>query len=264
MENIACKRLVQEYYSKRARDYDQQKIRTWKSPHGFGAKIINEVINSLAGFRKKPVLEVGVGSGRIGYPLLEKVKPWFVGLDLSKEMLKLAKAKMSLLKESFDLVLGDAEHLPFSNEVFEALICISTMHYFADYTRSLREFSRLLKRKSLFVYGDLTLHESDNQGFLNTLEKTLSKAHATYYKPSEVKKLIENHGFRISKMQTIPYRKSYKALMEDKGKYFDVKPETLRETIKSASSHEEMLYAMDEDELTLFYTLIIALKENKF
>lgn len=263
MENMAYKRIVQEYYSKRARDYDRQKIRTWGSPQGLGTEIINGVIDSFLGFRNKLVLEVGVGSGRIGYHLLDRVKPWFVGLDLSKEMLKLAKAKLSVLKQKFDLVLGDAEHLPFIDNVFEAVACISTMHYFADYTKSLREFSRVLKRNGVFVYGDLTLHELDAHGFLDTLEKTLSKAHAKYYKPSEMGKLLEDHGFHVSKMHTIPYRKSYMALMEDKGKYFNVKSETLCEIIKSADLNEQMLYAMNENELTLFYTLIITLKEDK-
>jgi len=264
MEGVARKKLVQKYYSKRAKDYDRQKIRTWKSKEGFGAEVINGIIDALAGLESKAVLEVGVGSGRIGFPLLEKVNPWFVGLDVSREMLGLAKARMSPYKENFDLILGDAEHLPFINEVFDAIVCLSTMHYFAFPERSLAEFSRILKERGVFVYGDVAMHELDNHGFLERLEKTLSRAHAGFSKPSEMEKLLENHGFCVSKMRVAPYRKSYLSLMEDKGRYFDVKAEALHECIRRATMDEKRLYSIGNGELTLFYTLISALKENKF
>jgi ubiquinone/menaquinone biosynthesis C-methylase UbiE len=263
MEDAARKKIVQEHYSERAKAYDRQKIRTWKSKQGFGAEVINGVIGVLAGSENKLILEVGVGSGRIGFPLLEKVEHWFVGLDLSKEMLRFAKVKMSPCKKNFDLILGDAEHLPFADGVFDATVCISTMHYFAFPERSLTEFSRTLKEEGVFVYGDLTLHELDNHGFLDTLERTLSKAHAKYYKPSEMKKMLENHGFHVSKTEVFPYKKSFLALMEDKGRYFDVKFETLNERIRKATMNDKKLYSVDNEGLTLFYTLITALKENK-
>ena len=263
MENIAHKRIVREYYSERAKDYDWQKVRTWKSKQGFGSEVINEVIGALAGLESKPVLEVGVGSGRIGFPLLRKVKPWLVGLDLSREMLELARARMSPYKQKIDLILGDAEHLPFANNAFNAIICTSTMHYLTYPERILTEFSRTLKEKGVFVYGDVTMHEFDNRGFLDSLERTLSQAHARYYKPSEMKKLLEHHGFRVSKMKVVPYRKSHLSLMEDKGRYFDVKPEILHKCIREATIDERKLYAINNNGLTLFYTLITTLKENK-
>jgi len=263
MKDIVRKKIIQEYYSRRAIDYDKQKARTWKSEVGFGAVILNQVIDDLTGLENKPILEIGIGSGRVGFPLLKNVRPWLVGLDLSKEMLSLAKARMSSHKQKFDLILGDAEHLPFINGVFDAIVCISTMHYFAFPERSISEFSRTSKERGLFVYGDLTMHELDNCRFLDALERTLSKAHARYYKPSEAKKLLGNHGFHISKTKVFPYRKSCLALMEDKGTYFDVKTEALNECIQEASEDEKQLYFVNSSGLTLFYSLIIAIKENK-
>jgi ubiquinone/menaquinone biosynthesis C-methylase UbiE len=263
MEQTARKKLVQEYYSERARDYDRQKIRTWKSERGFGAVIIDEVLDAVAGLKNGPVLEVGVGSGRIGSPLLEKAVPWFVGLDLSREMLELAKVKMLSHKQKSDLILGDAERLPFIDEAFEAIFCFSTMHYLADSETSLTQISRVLGEKGVFVYGDLALHELDNCGFLDLLERTLSKAHGRYYKPSEMRNLLEKHGFHVSKTKVIPYRKSYLALMEDKGQYFDVDLEAFYKVIRRVSADEREMYALGDNELTLFYSLITALRESE-
>lgn len=259
-EDITRKKIIKKYYSERVMDYDRQKVRTWQSKQDFGAKLIGEINDALS-LGNRAVLEVGVGSGRISLALIEKVQLWFVGLDLSKEMLDLAKTKMSSYKQKSHLILGGAEHLPLANEIF-ALVCISTMHYFAFPEKSLTEFSRMLKEKGVFVYGDLMVHESDNSSFLDTLEGIFSKAHARYFKLSEMKKILESYGFHVFKMTIFPYRKSFSALMEDKGRYFDVKLETLSGYIKKAAEDVKKLYFVDSGGLTLFYTLIIALKEN--
>lgn len=260
MEKILHKKIVREYYSKRARDYNVQKTITWKSRQGFDAQMLDEVTDLSADLEKKPLLEVGFGSGRIGLPLLRKIKPWLVGLDLSKEMLQLAKDKTSPHKENLDLILGDAEHLPFTDMVFHAIICIGTMHYLMNPEVSLEEFSRTLKEKGFLVYGDVTLHELDNQSFIDKLEKTISKAHSRYYKPSQAKKMLENHSFHVSKINTIRYRKSYVSLMEDKAKYFHVEIKAFNKQIQEASANERELYAVNSNGLTLFYTLVKAQK----
>jgi len=262
MVSLSRKKLIQRYYSARAKDYDRQKSRTWKTSRGFGNEVTDELHSALKGFGGRLVLEVGVGSGRNALPLLEKIRPQLVGLDLSKEMLQAAKTKMTPFKQNSNLILGDADHLPFTNRAFEAIICMSTMHYFESQARMLQKFSKILKEKGVFVYGDLTIHEMDSHGFFEALERTLSKAHTKYFKPSEMKRLIETNGFRIVKTKTIAYRKSHQALMEDKGEYFDVKPEQLNEHVHAATPDVREQYGLTATELTLYYTVIVAVRED--
>jgi ubiquinone/menaquinone biosynthesis C-methylase UbiE len=263
MDNAARKKLIQKYYSKRSRDYDRQKSRTWKSGQGFGNEVFDELLTALKEFRNRLLLEVGVGSGRNALPLLKKVKPQLVGLDLSKEMLRKAKTKMSSFKDCLDLILADGEHPPFVNHAFDALICMSTMHYFAFQGRILRRFRDTLKEDGTLVYGDLTILETDNQGFFEGLERTLSEAHSRYYKPSQIKRLMEKQGFHSSRTKTVAYRKTYAALMEDKGRYFGVTPETLHGYIEGASEKAKEQYALTGTEMTLFYTMITAKKKTE-
>lgn len=56
---------------------------------------------------------------------------------------------------------------------------------------------------------------------------------------------------------------SFLSLMGDKRKYFDMKPETLHKCIKDATRNEVRLYSIGSNGLTLFYTLITALKGSK-
>jgi len=260
--STAHKRIIQRYYSKRAHHYDKQKIRTWKSELGFEAKILNEAVDAVSQVKDGLILEVGVGSGRVALPLMKKITLQFVGLDLSKEMLKNAQMKMSAYKQRCNLLVADAEYLPFRNNVFDAIICMSTLHYFSSPKTSLREFSRALKKRSIFLYGDVTMHESDHDNFLDKIEKTISHAHGKYSRPSEMKKLIESCGIQVDKIEIIPYKKSYNALVEDKAQYFNVKPQILYEKIREATENERTLYSIEKNQMTLFYTLIKGVKQN--
>lgn len=262
MSSINRKKIIQRYYSRRAEDYDRQKRRTWKTDRGFGIEVINQMLEPLAAFQDRLVLEVGVGSGRNALPVMENVKPHFVGLDLSREMLGLTRTKMARYKQSCDLILADAEHLPFTNAAFDAIICMSTMHYFESQEAILEKFSTVLNGRGVFILGDLTIHEADNQGFFEKFEGTLSKAHAEYCKPTEMQEMIKRCGFHALKTKTTAYRKTYRSLMEDKGEYFNVATGTLQKIAHEATAGAKTQYQLTNTELTLYYTVITALKQN--
>jgi ubiquinone/menaquinone biosynthesis C-methylase UbiE len=46
------------------------------------------------------LLEVGVGSGRVAFSLMRELAPQFIGFDLSKEMLKIAKRKCPFINRN--------------------------------------------------------------------------------------------------------------------------------------------------------------------
>ena len=76
--------------------------------------------------------------------------------------------------------------------------------------------------------------------------------------------MLEGVGFTVSTPTVVPYRKSFKSLMEDKGRYFGVKPEALEKCVNGASEEERRLYAINGNELTLFYTVMKAVKKGGF
>lgn len=63
-------------------------------------------------------------------------------------------------------------------------------------------------------------------------------------------------------MKVVPYKKAYNALIEDKAQYFDVDQQVLYEKIRKASERERSLYKIEDDQLTLFYTLIVGTKQE--
>lgn len=260
--SITHKKIVRQYYSKRASDYDRQKARTWKSELGFEVEVLKEIMQAARKAEAGLGLDAGVGSGRALAPLTKETGLPLIGLDLSREMLKLAGKKIGSFAKMSDLLLGDIEFLPFRNDSFNLLLCISTLHYFSSPRVALMEFSNVLKKGGIFIYGDVTTHDMDTGRFMDKLEKTISTAHGGYYRPSEVRSLMEECGIHVTKIRTIPYRKSYESLSEDKAKYFNVEIQTLQKFLQEATGKQRTLYGIGENEMTLFYTIISGLKRG--
>jgi ubiquinone/menaquinone biosynthesis C-methylase UbiE len=85
------------------------------------------------------LLDVGCGTGLSS----EIFRCGITGIDSSKDMLD--EAKNSLRKAAF--VQGKAEHLPFKNEAFDIIICISAFHNFKGLRKALEEMKRVGKGK---------------------------------------------------------------------------------------------------------------------
>lgn len=262
MANADRKKIIQRYYAVRSRDYDKQKSRTWKSDEGFGTEVLNELIGTFASFEGKLLLEIGVGSGRNAKPLLEKVKPQLIGLDLTKEMILIAKNKLLGHRKCVDLVVADAEHLPFKTAVFDGILCVSTMHYFEHPEDTLENAAKALKNEGTFFYGDLSPRESDDQEFFERLERAISKAHFRYHKPSELEHLFDHYGFKVTELKSISYRKSYESLIEDKANYFGIEAGRIYRYIRKANLEAKNQYELTQTELTQFYTIIVAVKKE--
>ena len=68
---------------------------------------------------------------------------------------------------------------------------------------------------------------------------------------------MEKYGFHILGMKTIAYRKTYAALMEDKGQYFGITYEVLHMYLRGASEEATEQYALTHEGMTLFYTMVV-------
>lgn len=67
------------------------------------------------------VLEVAIGTGRSLPFYADDVD--VTGLDLTDEMAAFARRRAADLGRDLDLVIGDAEHLPFDDAAFDTVVC---------------------------------------------------------------------------------------------------------------------------------------------
>jgi SAM-dependent methyltransferase len=117
------------------------------------AEYAEQVTDLLAAEIRVPLLEVGVGTGRIALPLVERGIEVF-GVDISKEMVD------SFLAKDFDhsllhVGLGDATRLPFATDAFGSAVAVHVLHLIDQWRSLCEEVLRVVEPGGRFVvdYG---------------------------------------------------------------------------------------------------------------
>ena len=85
-------------------------------------------------------LEIGVGTGRIALPLMDRGID-MVGVDISPEMLRTLVGKRTVCK----VAVADATRLPFADGTFTAAIAAHVLHLIARWTDALDELTRVIQ-----------------------------------------------------------------------------------------------------------------------
>lgn len=114
------------------------------------ARDVGAFIAEKAGFdHSTTLLEVGIGTGRIALPLIPHVK-MITGVDISRGMMG------ELLKKrgEYDVypLEGDAHHLPYVNNRFDAAYITHVLHLVADPIRVMQEIKRVVKDGGKFIH----------------------------------------------------------------------------------------------------------------
>ena len=171
------KEEINQYYDKIAKDYD-----TSRFSNSYGKYINNQEDRIIRKYLNEENvslnLDLACGTGRF----LDYAD---YGLDISSEMIKIAKDRFS----NKDIVLGDAEQLPFENKYFENIISFHLfMHLDIEVMKKiLSETNRVLKKDGLFIFDVPSLKRrivtgyrskswhGGNQIDINTLKKITDK-----------------------------------------------------------------------------------------
>ncbi len=91
------------------------------------------------------ILEVGIGTGRIAMPLLERGLN-VIGVDLSRPMMSELRKKSAGRELHFALAQTDAAMLPLRDESFDLLYAVHVYHLVPRWQTALQEAWRVLKR----------------------------------------------------------------------------------------------------------------------
>jgi len=115
------------------------------------------ILSSLRGeFKDKPLLEIGIGAGRVT-PLLRDLSKDYIGADSSQRMIDLCKQKFG----DGAFLACDARHMPiFQNKQFAAVFfCWNGIDEVSASDRMLilEEIYRVLKKDGVFVFSSHNL-----------------------------------------------------------------------------------------------------------
>ena len=92
------------------------------------------------------VLDVATGTGDVAFAIRRKYNTDIIGLDLSVNMLEIAKKKLKKFKiDDIDFIEGDAENLPFNDNTFDKIVISYGLRNLGDCQKGIEEFHRVLK-----------------------------------------------------------------------------------------------------------------------
>jgi arsenite methyltransferase len=115
---------------------------------------LGEALELTSGSR---VLDVASGRGASALHLAERFGCAVVGLDLGAANIEAARSAAFFRKLDHLVTFeqGDAEHLPFRDGAFDAVICECAFCLFPDKASAAREFARVLKPSGVIGLTDL-------------------------------------------------------------------------------------------------------------
>jgi len=127
----------------------------------------NTLVKWMKADQPKQVLDVATGTGDLALAVQKGTGAHITGLDLSQQMLNVGieKIKKQQLSGEIDMIKGDAEHLPFEDNAFDAACVAFGVRNFENLEKGLAEIRRVLKeQKSVYI-----LEFSKVEGFMGPL-----------------------------------------------------------------------------------------------
>jgi ubiquinone/menaquinone biosynthesis C-methylase UbiE len=135
-------RVVAWTYDWVARRYDAIKQLDPRDESWF---VAGPLMRELLGVEQPVILDVATGTGRLPLALLRnRFRGQIVGLDLSRGMLRQARARLQPYGDRVSLVWQDASRLPFGDGTFDAVTCLESLEFMPRPLEVLAEMVRIL------------------------------------------------------------------------------------------------------------------------
>lgn len=159
----------------------------------FCARAYPAILDELNRGENQTILDVGCGTGIILSGANKGSRLY--GLDLSANMINEAKKKLG---NQAELVVGDAEKLPWREELFDTVLCTFSFHHYPNPNAVLSEIHRVLKDGGRLLLADPWLPSPFLQ-LLNLMMKYSRNGDVHEYSKGEITRLLCNNGFRINR-----------------------------------------------------------------
>lgn len=148
------------------------------------------LLKKLSGLYFHTALDLGCGTGAVIQAILQSFPEKRVyGIDISENMLQKAKEK---LKDKASLTLGDSEHLPYANEMFDVVYCNDSFHHYPAPEKVIAEVYRVLKPTGSFIISDCW-QPFFGRIIMNAFMRFSSEGDVKMYSKHEICSLLDLH-----------------------------------------------------------------------
>ncbi len=122
-----------------------------------------KTVKTIAIRHPKQILDLATGTADLALQLAKSLpEAHITGLDFSTKMLEIGKEKVEKqgLENSIQLQQGDAAHLPFANDTFDAVTIAFGARNFEDLPSSLKEIHRVMKPNAQLCILEFSMPQS--------------------------------------------------------------------------------------------------------
>lgn len=151
----------------------------------------DELISNVILNQNDAVLDVACGTGELLDRLYDKCPIQGVGVDISDEMIKVARLKYN----KFDFFVSSCVSLPFDNNIFDVLTVSASFHHFPEPEKFAIEANRVLKHGGKIYIAEVNFPIPIRQ-IVNAIFLPLyNSGDVKIYHPKELIKIFNNAGF---------------------------------------------------------------------
>ena len=244
------KQGIASLYDRRSNNYDDGE---WRK------KICDRLLNYSQINLGQKILDIGTGTGKIALDAAKIVgdRGKVIGVDISAQMLALARNKAHTAKLEVEFQLADAESLDYPVGYFDRILCANTFPWIENKPATLNLWHSLLKSNGL-----IAVHTPADTAYIGAvvLRKVLEKYGITMEasnrigSPEECLDLFDRAGFKEIELKTERHG-SYISLDNAKGTWSWVisnpSPISLKvdrqELVKSSSKLPEIKAEFDAE-----------------
>ncbi|MDG1678948.1 MAG: bifunctional 2-polyprenyl-6-hydroxyphenol methylase/3-demethylubiquinol 3-O-methyltransferase UbiG [Tateyamaria sp.] len=158
--------------------------------------------DKLTDWQGKSVLDLGCAGGFMAEALAHKGAR-VSGIDPAQDAIQAAKhhAKTSNLDVTYNVGVG--EHMPYSDDTFDIVICVDVLEHVRDLSQVLAEVARVLKPGGLFLYDTINRNPIARLATITVAEDVLrllpkgTHDPAMFIKPRELRTAMMNAGLTV-------------------------------------------------------------------
>ncbi len=173
--------------------------------HMGGLKSTRELLSLCHIQEGQLVLDVGCGIGSTACYIAKNHGCRVVGIDISERMVARSKdrAKREGLETRVEFRVADAQHLPFDDGLFDAVISESVTAFVEDKQRAVREYMRVVKPGGYVGLNEVTWRKTPAPELVKYISFIMARV--DFLPPESWRQLLESSGLRDMEVRNYPF-----------------------------------------------------------
>ena len=184
--------LSKKHFDGQAAEYDQRDTYYYSQN---GKISCRDIAEQIKGVSYKALLDVGCGTGFLIDILAGQRAVRYCGVDLSDEMIRVAKEKVI---PGAEFITGSADRLPYPDESFDIVTCSQSFHHYPYPEKAMQEAKRVLKPGGSYILSDTGIGGVGAWIDNHILFKLMNSGDCHTTNRKGIEKMMEAVGFSVT------------------------------------------------------------------